>query len=181
MKDLLKAFDKFLKLKGLEFETVVIGGAALLIMGVIERATRDLDCLDPDIPEKIKEASMEFLETDKEYAIALKKDWLNSGPEDLKKELPKGWIDRTISLYTGTNLIVRTLGRADFLKTKLYAYCDRQQDLRDCEALNPTAKELKDCFPWLVERDANPLWPNHVVASLRILAERLGYEFDPER
>ncbi len=76
---------------------------------------------------------------------------------------------------------LRTLGRLDLLRTKLYAYCDRQQDLQDCLALKPTASELRSLYPWLRERDLNELWPDHVRRSLAAIATELDYELELER
>jgi hypothetical protein len=39
--------------------------------------------------------------------------------------------------------------------------------------------ELRQVYPWLVKRDANPMWPEHVASSLRLLARELEYEFQP--
>ena len=60
MKEVLVAFGEYLESQGLHFEVTIIGGAALLAMGVIDRATQDVDCLDPDIPEAIRSASADF-------------------------------------------------------------------------------------------------------------------------
>ena len=60
MKDILKAFDQYLGEEGLSFECVVIGGAALIHLGIITRRTDDVYLLDPDIPEDIKLASISF-------------------------------------------------------------------------------------------------------------------------
>jgi hypothetical protein len=41
----LDAFDQFLAARELRLDAVVLGGAALVLLGVIERATRDVDDL----------------------------------------------------------------------------------------------------------------------------------------
>ncbi len=179
VKDVMTAFDEYLAENGLSFNATVIGGAALIAMGVIARATQDLDCLDPSIPEAVKRASREFAKSYSGPAAPLKEDWLNDGPASLKDDLPKGWRDRTVPLFEGKAFVLRTLGRMELLCTKLFAYCDRQQDLQDCEALKPTRAELAECLPWVIERDAHPQWPDHVKTSLKALAERLGYAFEP--
>ena len=46
-------FDEFLKEKGLSFDGVVIGGAALLVLDISTRQTKDVDCLYPTIPNDI--------------------------------------------------------------------------------------------------------------------------------
>jgi len=169
--EILRDFDTFLESKGLPFEAVVIGGAALALLGVIVRETQDCDVLDPEIPHKIIKAANEFAQQKK-----LKLDWLNNGPESLKNILPAGWRDRISALYIGQSLTLHTLDRSDLLKTKLFAYCDRQQDFADCIALKPTVKELKDAIHWIQAQDAHPGWPKHVDASIAALAKRLGHE-----
>ena len=69
--------------------------------------------------------------------------------------------------------MLSTLGRADLLKTKLFALCDRGTDLSDCVALAPTAAELADAMIWLAEQDTNPGWPAHVKATIADLTQRL--------
>jgi hypothetical protein len=179
MTEVIVAFDEYLGAKGLSFSGTIIGGAALIVMEVLDRVTQDIDCLDPKIPDEIKKASVEFAE-ERADDLALKENWLNNGPASLKLDLPKSWRRQVVRIYEGKNLSLYTLGRLDLLRSKLFAYCDRQQDLEDCEALRPTLDELQTCLPWLVERDANPMWPAHVKTSLHRLAEKLGYEFKPE-
>jgi len=169
----------YLEERNLRFEVTIIGGAALLAMGVIDRATQDVDCLDPDIPREILDASVAFAQTYEGPGAPLREDWLNNGPRDLRGDLPHGWRDRIVTLLQAGSICIRTLGRFDLLKTKLFAYCDRQQDEQDCAALSPTATELHESLPWLVERDGNPLWPEHVRTSLQALGERIGYDFQP--
>lgn len=177
MKDVLRAFDKHLADEGLHFEAVIIGGAALIVMDVVDRQTKDVDCLDPLIDARIKQASVEFAKRHPKFR--LQPDWLNNGPSTLKTELPKDWTTRLRSIYRGKALDLSTLGRIDLLRSKLYAYCDRQTDLDDCIALDPTLAELVECFPWVCARDANPGWPDHVLTSFEILARRRGYDFKP--
>ncbi len=179
MKDVLTAFGVYLEERNLHFEVTIIGGAALLAMGVIDRATQDVDCLDPDIPREILDASVAFAQTYAGTGAPLREDWLNNGPKDLRGDLPAGWRDRIVSLHKTKGIRIRTLGRPDLLKTKLFAFCDRQKDEQDCVALAPTAKELHESLPWVVERDGNPLWLEHVRTSLQALAERIGYDFHP--
>ena len=38
----IEAFDKHLDALGLRFEAVVVGGSALVLLGIIQRATRDV-------------------------------------------------------------------------------------------------------------------------------------------
>ncbi|MEL6761601.1 MAG: hypothetical protein AAFP04_14535 [Myxococcota bacterium] len=93
----------------------------------------------------------------------------------LDPELPDGWRRWLQVAFTGTSLTLATLGRADLLKTKLFALCDRGTDLANCIAMAPTTAELADAEPWLAEQDAKPMWPDHVRATLDDLRGRLGH------
>jgi hypothetical protein len=176
MKDVLAAFGEYLEERQLTFDVTIIGGAALLSMGLIDRATQDVDCLDPTIPDEVLRAADAFASEYTGDGSPLRPDWLNNGPSNLRNDLPQGWRERVATLYRFCGITVRTLGRHDLLLTKLFAFCDRQQDEEDCVALAPTAQELLASLEWLDDRDGNPLWPGHVRTSLRALAGRIGYE-----
>ncbi len=172
---MLKEFDQYLVTRGLEFEAVVIGGAALALLGVVTRETQDCDVLDPSIPESVALAALEFGREAIKNGHDLKEPWLNNGPESLKDVLPKGWRSRLEKLYFGKALSLHTLGRSDLLKSKLFAYCDRGQDLKDCIAMKPSKDEVLEALDWLNVQDANPGRPAHVEAMIAQLLSRLGY------
>jgi len=56
----LRAFDEFLAREGLSFSAVVIGGAALHVLGHISRTTDDVDVLVPQVPQAIADAAGRF-------------------------------------------------------------------------------------------------------------------------
>ncbi|CAN5912349.1 hypothetical protein BH11MYX2_BH11MYX2_01270 [soil metagenome] len=51
--------------------------------------------------------------------------------------------------------MLRTLGRPDLIKSKLFALCDRGTDWSDCIALAPSREELTEALPWLEIQDAS--------------------------
>jgi len=59
-KETLMEFDEYLAVRKLTFEAIVIGGAALAILGVVSRETQDCDVLDPNIPPEVANAAREF-------------------------------------------------------------------------------------------------------------------------
>lgn len=65
-------------------------------------------------------------------------------------------------LYAGSALELHTLGRADLVRSKLFALVDRNIDLPDCMALAPSRIELHALLPWLEEQDGNSEWPAYV-------------------
>jgi hypothetical protein len=166
-------FDKYLEKKGLFFKGTIIGGAALLILEISERQTKDVDCLSPQIPPEIKEASREF--ANEHSSLKLDPDWLNNGPQTLLDNLPKDWRTRLSPLFLGSSLNLTTLGRPDLLKTKLFAFCDRTDpDFSDLLRLKPTEEELNDSIDWVKKCDANPGWPAHVENMFNNLKEALN-------
>ncbi len=134
----LVAFDLFLAARGLRLDAVVIGGAALELLGVISRPTRDCDILHPSLPPVILAAAREFAQARRVSGETLDDDWLNNGPEQLAQVLPAGWEQRTQPAFAGAALELRAPGRLDLLRTKLFALCDRGTDLQDCLALAPS-------------------------------------------
>ncbi len=172
---MLKQFDQFLKIRQLKFFAVTVGGVAISLLGILVRETRDCDVLDPDIPLEIALAAADFAKTIRARGEFLSDDWLNNGPSSLKKNLPKGWESKLQPIFTGEALSLQTLSRSDLLKTKIFAFCDRQTDRDDCIALKPTREELIDAYNWVSRQDAHPNWPTHVKKQFLDLAGKLGY------
>ncbi len=168
-KDILDAYDKFLEGRGLQLEAIIVGGTALNLLGYISRQTRDVDIIAPELSEALKLTSEEFSKT----IPTLWSNWLNNGPSSLVEILPTGWKTRLQDSYIGTALHLKTLGRSDLLKTKLFAYCDRGTVFSDCLAMKPTPAELDEARTWVVLQNANPLWPEHVRASFEVLTQQL--------
>jgi hypothetical protein len=176
-RETLNLFDQYLSIRGLRFEAVAIGGAALNLLGIVSRPTKDCDILSPEIPEEIREASRAFAVEIRTQGEVLRDDWLNNGPASLADQLLQGWEERLQSLFSGKALSLCCLNRGDPLCAKLFALCDRGIDIGDCIALAPTATELATVLPWLEQQDANPDWPAHVRVTLIDLGKRLGHVF----
>src|SRR5436190_21523133 len=58
--DTITSFDAFLEARRLELDAVVVGGAALALLGVVSRRTRDFDILYPPLSVEIAEAARAF-------------------------------------------------------------------------------------------------------------------------
>ena len=168
-RETLEAFDAHLAARGLRLEAVVIGGAALALLGITDRQTRDVDVLHPDLPSAVTAAAAVFAREIRLGGAELGDDWLNNGPRDLQAVLPAGWQARLRPAYSGEALALKTLGRPDLLLTKLFALCDRGTDLVDCIALAPTSAELAAAKPWVASQP-------HVAGARRRHAQRSRQE-----
>lgn len=151
--------------QGLSYEAIVVGGAALALLGVITRTTRDVDLLSSPIPPIILRHAKDFARSN-----GLAENWLNDAPQTLKKDLPKGWEAKIQTIYQGKALILWTLERQHLIISKLYAACDRDaDDAQDLLAMKPSPKELDDARDRVINLDGNLEWPEHV----RSFVERL--------
>ncbi|MEM6289679.1 MAG: DUF6036 family nucleotidyltransferase [Myxococcota bacterium] len=171
----IEAFDEWLAARSLRLDAIVVGGSALALLGVTDRQTRDFDILHPELPAEIIQTAREFAAQLRSEGVELADDWLNNGPMQLVDVLPDAWRQRVRVAFRGASLTLKTLGRSDLLKTKLFALCDRGTDLADCMAMSPSSDELEEAGSWLCEQDAYPMWPNHVRATLDDLRGRLGH------
>lgn len=174
--DLIPQFDAFLAERGLALEGIAVGGAALALLGLINRETRDFDLLDPPLAAEVQEASQVFAASIRASGEILGPDWLNNGPAALGALLPDGWKERLQPLYQGKAVRLWTLASQDLLLTKVFALCDRGLDLGDCLAMRPKPEELAWAVAWVAAQDLNPDWPAHVHATLKDLGVRLGHD-----
>ena len=167
--EIITEFDRYLEEQSLNFEAIVIGGAALALLGIITRTTRDVDLLTSSIPPIIKRQAKEFAKI-----RGLAESWLNNAPESLKNELPAGWESKIQRIYQGKSLTLWTLERQHLIISKLYATCDRDaDDFQDLLAMKPNAKEIDEASDWIVHLDGNPTWPNHVLTVAQRLKRSL--------
>ena len=172
---MLEAFDAYLAKRKLRLEAVVIGGAALNLLGSVHRTTKDCDILHPSLSAELIEAAQNFAEDRRDAGETLADDWLNNGPQSLAALLPSGWQKRLVPVFEGQAIELKSLGRLDLLRSKVFSLCDRALDLPDCLALAPTREELAKIEPRLNEQDGNPEWTTHVRDVLKDLGRRLGH------
>jgi Nucleotidyltransferase of unknown function (DUF6036) len=175
---ILAALGEQLAARGERFELVVIGGSALLALGLVERATRDVDIValrsgkDLDsaspLPEGLRAAG-DLVERD----FGLTAGWLNPGPTMLLEfGLPAGFVDRLEPRNYGPALTVYFASRLDQIHFKLYAAVDEggpgkhEADLR---ALSPTEAELVEAARWSRSHDPSGAYADQLRRALRFL------------
>ncbi len=161
----LGALEEQLAARGERFELVVIGGAGLQALGVIQRSTRDIDIIALRAGEDLTKAEPlpDGLEAARDLVardFQLSTDWLNPGPTDiLDLGVPDGFIDRLERRDYGESLTIYLASRYDQIHFKFYAAVDgggpgkHEKDLR---ALDPTEAELLDAARWSCTHDISP-------------------------
>lgn len=177
---LLDALDGQLALSNTAFELVIVGGSALLALGLVDRVTRDVD-----VVALRREGSLTQADPFPD-ALAVARDrvardflvptwWLNPGPSSLMRfGLPKGFESRLVPRIHGSHLTVHYAGRLDLIHLKLFAMVDQgpgrhEADLR---ALWPTPAELIEAARWTRTHDPSPGFRSELVAAI----EHLGVE-----
>ena len=177
----LTALGELLAQSGERFELVVIGGAGLLALGLIDRSTRDVDVValrrgadlieaEP-FPRPLVEARNRVAED-----FDLPESWLNAAPSRLLDfGLPVGFAERLERRDYGPALTVWLASRFDQIHFKLYALADQapgsKHDL-DLRALEPTGGELLAASRWAITHDPSEGFRQEL---LRVLAY-LGVE-----
>lgn len=176
----LQRLGEILAAEGNAYRLVIIGGAALNLLGLIERGTVDVDVLafgasasaegivpPPEpLPTELTRAAARVA-----FDMSLPADWLNAGPADLWRHgLPEG-IETRLTWRRFGSLEVGIVARVDLISFKLYAAVNGGPGgvhTRDLLALQPSPVELSAAAEWVAVQDAGPEFP-------RLLAEAMAY------
>ena len=175
----LEALASFLEADGAERETlVIIGGSALITLGIVSRTTKDVDIMagvDPERglvdPRPLSEALRSAAD---KVARELQLDphWLNTGPADqVLAGLPEGFLSRLTRHDYGTCLTIYYPDRFDLIHLKLFAIMDQGpgRHVSDLQALKPTEEELLQAARWVLTQDAGEVFPQIVRNTLTAL------------
>jgi hypothetical protein len=178
--DALQALSDVLAARHLRYQLVAIGGSGLLLLGLIDRPTRDLDIVAvveggryataTPLPEPLVEAVRDVGE-----ALGLGPEWVNAGPAALfDLGLPEGFASRVVTRNYGA-LVLHVAGREDQIAFKLYAAVDqgpRSKHFQDLQRLAPVAAELVGAARWAITHDPSEGFRADLVVALA----RLGIE-----
>jgi hypothetical protein len=157
----LETLGATLEARGRHYELVAIGGSALILVGRIGRATKDLDIValleDGNlVPADPMPAALVEAGADVGRILGLAEDWLNPGPTELLRfGLPDGFLDRVETRRYGA-LTLHLAGRFDQICFKVYAAADqgmRSKHAADLRALQPTGEELLAAARWSTTHD----------------------------
>jgi hypothetical protein len=172
----LSALSETLEARHLEYELVAAGASSLVLLGLITRATRDLDIVAMieaghyvgayTLPQPLVEAVRDIGEV-----LDIGADWLNSGPSALLDlGLPDGFAERAEVRSFGA-LTLHLASRVDQIYFKLYATVDqgpRSKHVDDLRALQPSRDELRGAAVWTRTHDPSPAFREELLAALRL-------------
>jgi len=169
---LLSAVGELLEEQGERASIVVVGGASLNLLGLIERTTDDVDVIarapdagaeeapaliPPDpLPDPLQNAVKRVARD-----FGLEEEWLNTKiGEQWTLGLPPSFEeDLTWQEYGG--LRVGVAGRQSLIALKLFAAVDRGPEsvhAQDLVALSSTDAELDEAAEWVRSQDTSPIF-----------------------
>lgn len=185
---------ELLAAEGHEYAITILGGAALNLLGILERTTTDVDILafatpranavpDPDtlrappepIPEPLARAAATVARD-----LELDPGWLNTGPAlQWRAGLPPG-MERRVEWRQYGVLWVGVVARYDLTFFKLFAAADssgpRSVHYQDLLALRPSSVELDQAADWVRMQDASPAFAGILDQVIHHVREDLGLE-----
>ena len=182
LEEALSTLGEVLSSRGLHCRFLIAGGSGLLLLGMVDRPTADVDILAAvadhgyefidELPEPVAEAVRDVGD-----GLGLGPRWVNTGPAGLVHGgLPDGLAERVeVRRYGG--LEIHVPGREDYVCFKLYAAVDlteRSKHFQDLLALSPSRDELLFAARWTRSHDPSPGF----ASELRRLLALLGVVLD---
>lgn len=177
LEEALHALGAVLASRGLTYRLLIAGGSSLLLLGLVDRPTADVDVVGivgrdgfasaEPLPPALANAASEV-----GVAFGLDRAWLNAGPTSLLDfGLPPGLEERiTVRRYGGLELHLP--GRFDLICFKLYATVDqgrRSRHFDDLEALDPSVDELIEAARWTITHDPSAGFRSELLGALGAL------------
>ena len=166
----LQAVGELLAAGDQRFSVVVIGGAALNLLGIVDRTTRDVDIVAFTLipgeravltrpPEPLPDAlARAIARVARDFNLP--DNWMNRGPAgQWDVGLPPGFAER-VQWRRYANLDVGLCARIDLIFFKLEAAADQpnsnSRHYHDLLALRPSADELQRAADWVRSQNAGP-------------------------
>ena len=173
IEELLNALGALLEAAGQSDSIVIVGGASLNLLGLIQRTTQDVDVVaraergerdwtfvkaEP-FPEPLKTAVGTVARD-----FGLSEDWMNTKVAGQWGELPQ-FLFQDLEWRTYGSLKVGIAARRTLIALKLHAAVDRDSrsvHYQDLLELSPTDTELEEVRQVVVSQDAGPDFPKLV-------------------
>jgi len=181
LEEALETLGAILEDRRTPYELLAVGGSSLLLLGLIDRPTGDLDIIAllesgafhklDELPEPLSEAAGQVA-----AALGLAGNWMNTGPASLLDfGLPEGWEGRLVTRKYG-GLCLNLPAREDQICLKLYAAVDRgpnDKHFEDLKKLAPTEPELVFAAQWTVTHDPSEAFRGELLKCLSAMGAEL--------
>jgi hypothetical protein len=181
LKDVLSAVGDLLEAQGERVGIVVVGGASLNLLGIVERTTGDVDVIatvrssedgpgsvlvPPDpVPESLAGAIRTVARD-----FDLPPDWMNTEIGAQWEISPPPRLEEDLTWREFGGLRVGLAGRRTLIALKLFAAVDQGPEsvhYQDLIALGPTEKELEEAAEWVRAQDVSPVFVDMIEQVVR--------------
>ena len=165
LENMIEALDLIgadLTAAGARAKLLIVGGGSLLLLGLVDRPTQDIDVIalqenDKFIKALVLPESVSRSLVRVRRVMELPEDWINVEAADVMDHgLPHGFEKRIIRRDFG-GLTLFLLGRLDLICLKVHAAVDRDdpkgKHVQDLQKLSPTSKELILAAKWAMTHD----------------------------
>jgi len=185
IEEALAAVGDLLQATGEHVSVVVVGGATMNLLGIVQRSTSDVDVIaraftnsegvlrlsqaepfPPSLQTAIRTVARDF---------GLPETWMNAevGAQWVQGLPP--WILEDLTWRSYGNLHVGLVGRRTLVALKLFAAIDagpRSVHLQDLLALAPMDAELEESRRWVTTQDANEEFPSMISEVIEYVRRR---------
>ena len=177
LNEALATLGALLEERGEAIGVLIIGGGSLLLLGVVERPTADVDVVGFPSATGYARADVlpDFLMTavrEVGDALGLGDSWFDTGPAGLVDfGLPPG-LERRVTVRSYGGLEVHLPAREDLVCFKLYAAVDqgeRSKHFADLRSLTPTPGQLLSAARWTRTHDPSPAFRGELQRILSLL------------
>jgi hypothetical protein len=172
--EVMQAFDATLGRRRLALDIVIIGQAALSLLGLDSRPFASCEVLHPALSQSVLSAAEEMARAPPKRRGPLPAHWLQVRPDTLATRLPSPWEARRKPLFGGSALHVWCPGPPDMLCVELFLLCSGEERRELCLLLSPTTDQLAAALPWLLSQSPSPAWAKTVVRTFATLRSDLG-------
>jgi hypothetical protein len=185
----LAAVGELLEAEEAEAAIVVVGGATLNLLRLLERTTDDVDVIaravapigavpavlvPPDpLPDALRRA---IRRVSRDFALT--EDWINTVVASQWSQGLPPWLAHDIAWRRYGGLHVGLVGRRTLIALKLFAAVDqsiRSVHAQDLVVLAPTDDELAEAAEWVQTQDASEHFPALVAEMVEHVRDSRGH------
>ena len=174
IEEALAAVGDLLQVAGERVAIVIVGGATLNLLGIVQRSTSDVDVIARAFRDERGKLRLSRAEPFPESLLqairtvardfGLSETWMNA---EIGAQWSQGlppWIESDITWRAFGHLDVGLVGRRTLIALKLIAAIDskRRVHLHDLLALRPADAELEESAAWVATQDAGPEFPDAI-------------------
>lgn len=183
----LSAAGELLAAEDADAAIVVVGGATLNLLRLVERTTDDVDVIaraepvgeSPGVlvpPDPLPDALQRAIRrVSRDFALA--PDWINTEVGQQWSQGVPPWLSDDITWRRYGGLRVGLVGRRTLIALKLFAAVDqspRSVHAQDLIALTPSDDELRQAADWVETQDASEHFPALVAEMMDYVRGRRG-------